>query len=237
MTKGSETVNEPGAEQSVAEAVEPAEVGTEAPDVDAGHEDDVATHAAPADDTTAAPAAAVEPAEVEPTDTDRAGNGLQGHAAERLHALVERGAERIPGDQGGAVSKFAVALLSFGSAMTQRGDDKKETSALATDAVKLFKSLDDDPSKQREAMEKAISDLGANLVGAEERDKVVDVAQEAMGLWKNAGGGVAGAAGAAASLAKSDSALSLRSLAGLLRRGGDEDGAAKSEEEARKLEE
>ncbi|MBL0887026.1 hypothetical protein [Myceligenerans indicum] len=161
----------------------------------------------------------------------RTGGGLEEKAAERLHALVERGAEKIPGDQGSMVSRFAVALLSFGSAMTERGRDKEEkgTSALVSDAVQLFKSLDDDPARQREAMERALSDLTSNFVGDAERGKVLDVAQQAMGLWR-------GARGASSGLAASDDAVSLRSLAGMLRNKGDEEGAAQTEEEASRLE-
>ncbi|RPF22204.1 hypothetical protein [Myceligenerans xiligouense] len=216
MSDGSQTVREPGAEQDVAEPAE----GAQQPA--AGAEETAGVGAATAE---RAPAEDGAPG-AEPSG-ERASGGLESLAAERLHALVERGAEKIPGDQGGVVSRFAVALLSFGSAVTERGE--KQTSTLATDAVQVFKSLDDDPATQRAAMEKAISDIGSNLVRPEDRGKVLDVAQQAMGLWRSA-------RGTGSDLAKSDSALSLRSLAGLLRNGGDEDGAAQSEDEARKLE-
>jgi hypothetical protein len=174
--------------------------------------------------------AAPESGAAEPTEK-QSEPGFEEKAAEQLHALVSRGAEKIPGDQGGAVSRFAVALLSLGSAITASGRDKPEkgASALVTDAVQVFKSLDDDPAKQREAMERALTDLSSNLVGTAERGKVLDVAQQAMGLWRSA-------RGASSGLIKEDDALSLRSLAGMLRSKGDEDGAAQTEEEARKLE-
>lgn len=234
-------MREPGAEQNVVEAAEqvaedvvapvtsgaeetsaPAESGAEGADaepVGSGAASATGADPAGADSVGAAPADAGE----------RRGGGLEEKAAEALHALVERGAEKIPGDQGSTISRFAVALLSFGSAMTERGRDKetKGTSALVSDAVQVFKSLDDDPAKQREAMERALTDLSSNLVGEQERGKALDVAQQAMGLWRSARG---------AGLAKSDDALSLRSLAGMLRSNGDEDGAAQTEEEARRLE-
>lgn len=240
MTDGSETVSEPVAQQDTVSGVgaavgagaaattEPAAAvaGTQVAPAAVVGDETASAAAAPAADATRAPA-------VEAAEEARAG-GLEAKAAEQLHALVEKGADLIPGEQGGMVSRFAVALASFGSAMTEKGE--KDTSALARDAVEVFKSLDGDADKQRAALETAISDLGNNLVGEEERGKVLDVAQQAMNLWKASGGGVAGAAGAAAAIAKSDSALSLRSLAGLLRGNGDEDGAAKSEQEADKLE-
>lgn len=248
-------MREPGAEQNVVEVAEDAvaretPVASEVPAARAadaqpatagGAEAAMPADAAPSDVKPAETAQAADavpgdvalgdgvPADSAAADTERRGGGLEERAAEALHALVERGAERIPGDQGSTVSRFAVALLSFGSAMTERGRDKEEkgTSALVRDAVQVFKSLDDDPGKQREAMERALTDLSSNLVGEQERGKALDVAQQAMGLWRSARG---------AGLATSDDALSLRSLAGMLRRNGDEDGAAQTEEEARRLE-
>lgn len=227
MSDESETVREPGAEQGGVETAEPvtqAATGAEAPGARA-------EEATPAGEASGDRADGATPADAEGEDTGRRGGGLEERAAEALHALVERGAEKIPGDQGGTISRFAVALLSFGSAMTERGRDPEEkgASALVSDAVRVFKSLDDDPATQRAAMERALTDLSSNVVGDRERGKVLDVAQQAMGLWRNARGATSG-------LAASDDAVSLRSLAGMLRSKGDEDGAAQTEEEARKLE-
>ncbi|MCF4122931.1 hypothetical protein L1785_18290 [Antribacter sp. KLBMP9083] len=156
-------------------------------------------------------------------------HALESQAAERLHRLLESGVEKLPGEVSGTVSRVAVALAVFGSEMTKK-DQEKPPTALAAEAVGLFRSLDDgEPQTQRAALETALSTVATTLVGDEKRNQALDVADEAISLWKKvtqSGGG----------LAKSDAILSLRELAGTLRKEGRDDDADETESEARRLE-
>lgn len=124
---------------------------------------------------------------------------LETRAAAMLHELVVSGAEKLPGETGGTVSRLAVALLSFGSQAAARGQDKP-TTALLGEAAQLYKSLDsDDPAAQRAVLEHALETVATSALGETERSKVLEVAEEAMGLWGRLRGTPSG-------LAKSDAA-------------------------------
>lgn len=170
---------------------------------------------------------------VEVTDAPEDGaprnHALESQAAERLHKLLESGVEKLPGEMSGAVSRLAVALAVFGSEVTKK-DREKPPTALAAEAVGLFRSLDDgEPQAQRAALETALSTVATTLVGDEKRNQALDAAEEAISLWKKvtqSGGG----------LATADVALSLRELSGALRKEGRDDDADETESEARRLE-
>ena len=122
-----------------------------------------------------------------------------------------------------------VALLSFGSQAAAK-DQEKSTSALVGEAVGLFKSLDDDdPTKQRNALEHALETFTTSTIGGKERSQVLEVAEEAMGLWSKL-------RGTSSDLAKSDAATSMRSLTSVLRKEGRDAEADEAETEARRLE-
>jgi hypothetical protein len=154
---------------------------------------------------------------------------LETRTAARLHQLVASGAEKLPGEAGSTVSRLAVALLSVGSQAAAKGEEKKSPSNLVGEAVGLFKSLDDDPAKQRSALEHALETFTTSVVGGKERSQVLEVAEEAMGLW-------AKLRGTSSDLAKSDAAVSMRSLSGVLRREGRDEEADETENEAKRLE-
>ncbi|MFE7509193.1 hypothetical protein [Promicromonospora sp. NPDC057488] len=161
-------------------------------------------------------------------DPERADN-IETRTAARLHQLVASGAEKLPGEAGSTVSKLAVALLSFGSQAAAK-DQEKSTSALVGEAVGLFKSLDDDdPSKQRNALEHALETFTTSTIGGKERSQVLEVAEEAMGLWSKL-------RGTSSDLAKSDAAASMRSLTSALRKEGRDEEADEAETEAKRLE-
>ena len=178
----------------------------------------------------AGPEGAVAPAATPEQDEDpeRAEN-IETRTAARLHQLVASGAEKLPGEAGSTVSRLAVALLSFGSQAAAK-DQEKSTSALVGEAVGLFKSLDDDdPGKQRVALEHALETVTTSALGSKERSQVLEVAEEAMGLW-------AKLRGTSSDLAKSDAATSMRSLTSALRKEGRDDEADEAESEAKRLE-
>lgn len=161
-------------------------------------------------------------------DPERADN-IETRTAARLHQLVASGAEKLPGEAGSTVSKLAVALLSFGSQAAAKGQEKS-TSALVGEAVGLFKSLDDDdPAKQRNALEHALETFTTSTIGGKERSQVLEVAEEAMGLWSKL-------RGTSSDLAKSDAAASMRSLTSALRKEGRDAEADEAETEAKRLE-
>lgn len=161
-------------------------------------------------------------------DPERADN-IETRTAARLHQLVASGAEKLPGEAGSTVSKLAVALLSFGSQAAAK-DQEKSTSALVGEAVGLFKSLDDDdPAKQRNALEHALETFTTSTIGGKERSQVLEVAEEAMGLWSKL-------RGTSSDLAKSDAAASMRSLTSALRKEGRDAEADEAETEAKRLE-
>ena len=154
---------------------------------------------------------------------------LETRTAARLHELVVSGAEKLPGETGSTVSRLAVALLSFGSQAAAKDQDKP-TTALMGEAVGLFRSLDDDdPGKQRAALEHALETFTTSTIGGKERSQVLEVAEEAMGLW-------AKLRGTSSDLAKTDAAASMRSLSGVLRKEGRDDEADETENEAKRLE-
>ena len=161
-------------------------------------------------------------------DAER-GENIETRTAARLHELVVSGAEKLPGEAGSTVSRLAVALLSFGSEASAKGRDKS-TSTLVSEAVELYHSLDeDDPARQRAALEHALETFTTSVLGDKERSQVLEVAEEAMGLW-------AKLRGTSSDLAKTDAASSMRSLAGVLRKEGRDDEAVETENEARRLE-
>lgn len=179
-----------------------------------------------------APAAGAEPAPAaapEQDDEPERAENIETRTAARLHQLVASGAEKLPGEAGSTVSRLAVALLSFGSQAAAKDQDKS-TSALVGEAVGLFKSLDDDdPTKQRDALEHALETFTTSTIGGKERSQVLEVAEEAMGLW-------AKLRGTSSDLAKSDAATSMRSLTSALRKEGRDDEADEAESEAKRLE-
>jgi hypothetical protein len=154
---------------------------------------------------------------------------LETRTVARLHELVASGAEKLPGEAGSTVSRLAVALLSVGSQAAAKGEEKKSPSNLVGEAVGLFKSLDDDPAKQRSALEHALENFTTSVVGGKERSQVLEVAEEAMGLW-------ARLRGTSSDLAKSDAAVSMRSLSSVLRKEGRDEEADETENEAKRLE-
>lgn len=159
---------------------------------------------------------------------ERAEN-LETRTAARLHQLVESGADKLPGEVGSTASRLAVALLSFGSEAAAKGQEKS-TSALVGEAVGLFHSLDDDdPAKQRGALEHALETFTTSTLGGKERSQVLEVAEEAMNLW-------AKLRGTSSDLAKSDAAVSMRSLTSALRKDGRDEEADEAESEANRLE-
>jgi hypothetical protein len=200
--------------------------------------DAAAAQAAPVEDQpqaveTAEAATPAGTAAVVTDDTSEDGaprnHALESQAAERLHKLLESGVEKLPGEMSGAVSRMAVALAVFGSEVTKK-DREKPPTALAAEAVGLFRSLDDgEPQAQRAALETALSTVATTLVGDEKRNQALDVAEEAIALWKKATATGSG-------LAKSDAALSLRELSGALRKEGRDGDADETESEARRLE-
>ncbi|WP_125775202.1 hypothetical protein [Antribacter gilvus] len=173
----------------------------------------------------AAPLAATN--DPEPADAAPRTQTLESHAAARLHQLLESGVEKLPGEVSSTVSRVAVALAMFGSEMTKK---EKPPTALAAEAVGLFKSLDgDEPEKQRAALETALGTVANKIVGEDQRSQALEVAEEAIGLWKKVTSTGAG-------LASSDGAMSLRALSGLLRKDGRDEDADETESEARRLE-
>lgn len=183
----------------------------------------------------AAPVAGAEPAEAqapaaapEQDEGPEREDNIETRTAARLHQLVASGAEKLPGEAGSTVSRLAVALLSFGSQAAAK-DPEKTTSALVGEAVGLFKSLDDDPGKQRVALEHALETVTTSALGSKERSQVLEVAEEAMGLWSKL-------RGTSSDLAKSDAATSMRSLTSALRKDGRDDEADEAESEAKRLE-
>ena len=159
--------------------------------------------------------------------TERAEN-LETRTAARLHELVVSGADKLPGEVGSTASRLAVALLSFGSQAAAKDQDKP-TTALMGEAVGLFRSLDDDPAKQRGALEHALETFTTSALGGKERAQVLEVAEEAMSLW-------AKLRGTSSDLAKTDAAASMRSLSSVLRKEGRDDEADETENEAKRLE-
>ncbi|WP_369371915.1 hypothetical protein AB1046_00975 [Promicromonospora sp. Populi] len=160
--------------------------------------------------------------------TERAEN-LETRTAARLHELVVSGADKLPGEVGSTASRLAVALLSFGSQAAAKDQDKP-TTALMGEAVGLFRSLDDDdPAKQRGALEHALETFTTSALGGKERAQVLEVAEEAMSLW-------AKLRGTSSDLAKSDAAASMRSLTSALRKDGRDEEADEAETEAKRLE-
>jgi hypothetical protein len=154
---------------------------------------------------------------------------LETRTAARLHELVVSGADKLPGEAGSTVSKLAVALLSFGSQAAAKEQDKPATK-LVGEAVQLFKSLDDDdPTKQREVLEHALETFTTSTLGGKERSQVLEVAEEAMSLWGKL-------RGTSSDLVKSDAAVSMRSLAGALRKEGRDEEADETENEVKRLE-
>ncbi|MGI5190601.1 hypothetical protein ACQEVI_20860 [Promicromonospora sp. CA-289599] len=159
---------------------------------------------------------------------ERAEN-LETRTAARLHELVVSGAEKLPGETGSTVSKIAVALLSFGSQAAAKEQDKP-TTKLVGEAVQLYKSLDDeDPTKQRAVLEHALETFTTSTIGGKERSQVLEVAEEAMNLWGKL-------RGTSSDLAKSDAAVSMRSLTSVLRKEGRDEEADETETEAKRLE-
>ncbi|MBA8806854.1 hypothetical protein [Promicromonospora sukumoe] len=183
-------------------------------------------------DAPAAPVASETPAPAAAPEADEAPErveNIETRTAARLHELVASGAEKLPGETGSTVSRLAVALLSFGSQAAAKDQDKS-TSALVGEAVGLFKSLDDDdPSKQRNALEHALETFTTSTLGGKERSQVLEVAEEAMGLWSKL-------RGTSSDLAKSDAATSMRSLTSVLRKEGRDEEADEAETEAKRLE-
>lgn len=214
-------------EAQAAQATAAGETTTEetphaAPDVeqDAGPEQVAASE----QDRTPEPETAADQAE-----TPEREENLETRTAARLHQLVASGAEKLPGEAGSTVSKLAVAMLSFGSQVATKDQDKP-TNKLVGEAVALYRSLDDDdPAKQRSAMEHALETFTTSTLGGNERSKVLEVAEEAMGLWGKL-------RGTSSDLAKSDAAVSMRSLAGVLRKEGRDEEAEETENEAKRLE-
>ncbi|MGW2095526.1 hypothetical protein [Promicromonospora sukumoe] len=180
----------------------------------------------------AAPSASETPSASEAPEADDAperADNIETRTAARLHQLVASGAEKLPGETGSTVSRLAVALLSFGSQAAAKDPDKS-TSALVGEAVGLFKSLDDDdPTKQRVALEHALETVTTSALGGKERSQVLEVAEEAMGLWSKL-------RGTSSDLAKSDAATSMRSLTSVLRKEGRDAEADEAETEAKRLE-
>ncbi|MFD7309828.1 hypothetical protein [Promicromonospora sp. NPDC059942] len=173
-----------------------------------------------------APAPAAAPEQDEAPERE---DNIETRTAARLHQLVASGAEKLPGEAGSTVSRLAVALLSFGSQAAAK-DPEKTTSTLVGEAVGLFKSLDDDdPGKQRVALEHALETVTTSALGSKERSQVLEVAEEAMGLWSKL-------RGTSSDLAKSDAATSMRSLTSALRKDGRDDEADEAESEAKRLE-
>ncbi|MEV0893399.1 hypothetical protein [Promicromonospora sp. NPDC050262] len=214
-----------------AEVAQAAATGEPAPGTSPQAASDVAERdASPQPPASPAPVAGAEPAAAPGPDgaPERADN-IETRAAARLHQLVASGAEKLPGEAGSTVSRLAVALLSFGSQAAAK-DQEKSTSALVGEAVGLFKSLDDDdPGKQRVALEHALETVTTSALGGKERSQVLEVAEEAMGLW-------AKLRGTSSDLAKSDAATSMRSLTSALRKEGRDDEADEAETEAKRLE-
>ncbi|WP_285105076.1 hypothetical protein [Promicromonospora sp. MEB111] len=214
-----------------AEVAQAAATGEPAPGTSPQAASDVAERdASPQPAASPAPVAGAEPAAAPGQDgePERADN-IETRAAARLHQLVASGAEKLPGEAGSTVSRLAVALLSFGSQAAAK-DQEKSTSALVGEAVGLFKSLDDDdPGKQRVALEHALETVTTSALGGKERSQVLEVAEEAMGLW-------AKLRGTSSDLAKSDAATSMRSLTSALRKEGRDDEADEAETEAKRLE-
>jgi hypothetical protein len=154
---------------------------------------------------------------------------LETRTAARLHELVVSGAEKLPGETGSTVSKLAVALLSFGSQAAAKEQDKPATKLMG-EAVQLYKSLDDDdPTKQRAVLEHALETFTTSTLGGKERSQVLEVAEEAMSLWGKL-------RGTSSDLVKSDAVVSMRSLAGALRKEGRDEEADETEIEAKRLE-
>lgn len=179
--------------------------------------------AAPEQDATPTPDAGAAGTEPEHADN------LETRTAARLQQLMASGAEKLPGEAGSTVSRVAVALLSFGSEAAAK-DKEKSTSTLVGEAVGLFRSLDDDdPAKQRGALENALERFTTSALGGKERSQVLEVAEEAMGLW-------AKLRGTSHDLAKTDAAVSMRSLSSALRKEGRDDEAEETENEAKRLE-
>ena len=154
---------------------------------------------------------------------------LETRTVARLHQLVASGAEKLPGEAGSTVSRLAVAMLSFGSQAASKDQDKP-TTKLFGEAVELYRSLDDDdPTKQRAVLEHALENFTTSVVGGKERSQVLEVAEEAMGLW-------AKLRGTSSDLVKSDAAVSMRSLSSVLRKEGRDEEADETENEAKRLE-
>ncbi|MFD2025550.1 hypothetical protein [Promicromonospora aerolata] len=154
---------------------------------------------------------------------------LETRTVARLHQLVASGAEKLPGEAGSTVSRLAVAMLSFGSQAASKDQDKP-TTKLFGEAVELYRSLDDDdPTKQRAVLEHALENFTTSVVGGKERSQVLEVAEEAMGLW-------AKLRGTSSDLAKTDAAVSMRSLSSVLRKEGRDEEADETENEAKRLE-
>lgn len=165
----------------------------------------------------------------QPAEVPEREENLETRTAARLHDLVVSGAEKLPGEAGSTVSRLAVALLSFGSQAAAKEQDKPATKLMG-EAVQLFKSLDDDdPGKQREVLEHALETFTTSTLGGKERSQVLEVAEEAMGLWGRL-------RGTSSDLVKSDAVVSMRSLAGALRKEGRDEEADETENEARRLE-
>jgi hypothetical protein len=177
-----------------------------------------------------APVDVAERAEVpEQDEAPERKENLETRTVARLHELVVSGAEKLPGETGSTVSRLAVALLSFGSQAAAKDQDKP-TTKLMGEAVELYRSLDDDdPGKQRAALEHALETVTTSVIGGKERSQVLEVAEEAMGLW-------AKLRGTSSDLAKTDAAASMRSLSGVLRKEGRDDEADETENEAKRLE-
>lgn len=174
----------------------------------------------------ASPEQVASPEQDEPAE--RAEN-LETRTVARLHEMVVSGAEKLPGEAGSTVSRLAVALLSFGSQAAAKDQDKP-TTKLMGEAVELYRSLDDDdPGKQRAALEHALETVTTSVIGGKERSQVLEVAEEAMNLWGKL-------RGTSSDLVKSDAATSMRSLAGVLRKEGRDDEADETEQEATRLE-
>jgi hypothetical protein len=165
----------------------------------------------------------------EQDETPEREENLETRTVARLHDLVVSGAEKLPGETGSTVSRLAVALLSFGSQAAAKDQDKP-TTKLMGEAVELYRSLDDDdPGKQRAALEHALETVTTSVIGGKERSQVLEVAEEAMGLW-------AKLRGTSSDLAKTDAAASMRSLSSVLRKEGRDDEADETENEAKRLE-
>jgi hypothetical protein len=162
-------------------------------------------------------------------ETPEREENLETRTVARLHELVVSGAEKLPGETGSTVSRLAVALLSFGSQAAAKDQDKP-TTKLMGEAVELYRSLDDDdPGKQRAALEHALQTVTTSVIGGKERSQVLEVAEEAMSLW-------AKLRGTSSDLAKTDAAASMRSLSSVLRKDGRDDEADETENEAKRLE-